>query len=332
MNPKYNEGTKLANVTIKQLLEAGVHFGHQTQRWNPKMKRFIFGERNGIYIINLEITMKYIKKAVALIEQITEAGQEILFVGTKKQAQDALKEAAESANMPFVNQRWLGGMLTNFETIRRSLKRIEDIDLMDQDGSFKYMTKKEVGSLKKEREKLNRNLAGIRTMHRVPGAIFVVDSKKEEIAIKEARKLKIPVFAILDTNCDPDLVDYPMPGNDDAIRAIKLFSNLVADAAKAGKDKYTKVKAEEAARKAKEEEERKAKEAEEAAKREAEKAKADEAQKAAVAAKAKEAPKEAPKKVEKKVASVEVKEAKAETATAVADDSTDDAKSEETKS
>ena len=242
----------MAEITIKQLLEAGVHFGHQTQRWNPKMKKYIFGERNGIYIINLEITVESLKKGLAFVKELTRQGREILFVGTKKQAQEPLAEAARRADMPFVNQRWLGGMLTNFETIRKSLGRLETIDTMEKDGSFQFVTKKEVGSLMKEREKLQKNLTGIRTMKKLPGAIFVIDAKKEEIAIYEARKLGIPVVSVLDTNCDPDLVDYPFPGNDDAIRAIKLFCDAVSDAAKEGLDAYRKVIADQEAARVKE--------------------------------------------------------------------------------
>jgi small subunit ribosomal protein S2 len=228
----------LADITIKQLLEAGVHFGHQTQRWNPKMKKYIFGERNGIYIINLEITLEHIKKAQEYVRELSRRGQDILFVGTKRQAQDCIRDAADRSGMPFVNQRWLGGMLTNFDTVRKSLDRLDLIDRMEKDGSFQFIAKKEVNTLKKEREKLQKNLQGIRSMKRIPGAIFVIDAKKEEIAVKEARKLRIPVVAVLDTNCDPDLVDYAMPGNDDAIRAIRLFCDLVAEAAKEGKDAY----------------------------------------------------------------------------------------------
>ena len=225
----------LAELTIKQLLEAGVHFGHQTQRWNPKMKKYIFGERNGIYIINLEITLTLIQKALAFVKEVAASGQEVMLVGTKRQAQDSLRQAAERAGMPYVDQRWLGGMLTNFETVRKSVARLDQIDKMEEDGSFQFVTKKEVGMLKKEREKLIKNLSGVRKMRRLPGAIFVIDAKKEEIGIKEAVKLGIPVVAVLDTNCDPDLVDYPIPGNDDAIRAIKLFCDLVSEAVMQGK-------------------------------------------------------------------------------------------------
>ena len=219
----------MSQLTLKQLLEAGVHFGHQTQRWNPKMKKYIFGERNGIYIINLEITLSCLKTALEFLKKVAAQGQSILFVGTKKQAQASLKEAAERCGMPYVNERWLGGMLTNFETIRKSINRLESIDRMEKDGSFKYVTKKEVGCLMKEREKLVKYLTGIREMKKHPAAVFVIDAKKEEIAVLEARKLGIPVIAVLDTNSDPDLIDYPVPGNDDAIRAIKLFCNAVAE-------------------------------------------------------------------------------------------------------
>ncbi|HXV28657.1 MAG TPA: 30S ribosomal protein S2 [bacterium] len=238
----------MAQVTIKQLLEAGVHFGHQTRRWNPKMKRFIFGERNGIYIINLENTLACLEKAVTFIKQVAQDGREILWVGTKKQAKEPMKEAAIRCSMPYVNERWLGGMLTNFETVRKSINRLDAIDQMEQDGSFQFVTKKEVLSLKKEREKLDKNLAGVRKMRKLPGAVFVIDSKMEEIGVKEARKLGIPIVAILDTNCDPDMVTYPVPGNDDAIRAIKLFCELFAEAILEGKNQYEQVLAEEQAR------------------------------------------------------------------------------------
>lgn len=228
----------MAQVTIKQLLEAGVHFGHQTQRWNPKMKKYIFGERNGIYIINLEITLACIEKALSFIKQVAAEGKDILLVGTKRQAQEPLKAAAENCAMPYVEQRWLGGMLTNFETVRKSVARLDMIDKMEQEGGFQFVTKKEVGMLKKERERLVKNLSGIRKMRRLPGALFVIDSKKEEIGIKEAIKLGIPVVAVLDTNCDPDLVDYPIPGNDDAIRAVKLFCELATQSIKEGRDQF----------------------------------------------------------------------------------------------
>lgn len=228
----------MSQVTIKQLLEAGVHFGHQTQRWNPKMKKYIFGERNGIYIINLELTLSCLDKAMAFLRQTSSEGREVLLVGTKKQAQDPIREAGEKSGMPYVNQRWLGGMLTNFETVRKSVARLELIDRMEKDGSFAFVTKKEVGMLKKEREKLVKNLAGVRNMKRLPSVLFVIDSKKEEIAIHEAVKLGIPVVAVLDTNCDPDKVDYPLPGNDDAIRAVKLFCELAGEAVRQGREQF----------------------------------------------------------------------------------------------
>ncbi len=226
----------MTQLTIKQLLEAGVHFGHQTQRWNPKMKRYIFGERNGIYIINLEITLSCLQRALEFLKKTASEGKEVLLVGTKRQAQEPLKEAAIRCGMPYVEQRWLGGMLTNFETVRKSVARLELIDQMEKDGSFQFVTKKEVGMLKKEREKLVKNLSGVRNMRGLPSALFVIDSKKEEIAIKEAAKLGIPIVAVLDTNCDPDLVDYPLPGNDDAIRAIKLFCDIACEALKEGRE------------------------------------------------------------------------------------------------
>ncbi|MBI3307233.1 MAG: 30S ribosomal protein S2 [Candidatus Omnitrophica bacterium] len=220
----------MSQVTIKQLLEAGVHFGHQTSRWNPKMKKYIFGERNGIYIINLENTLSCLERSLNFLKSISAEGKEVLFIGTKKQAQEPLREAAERCGMPYVNQRWLGGALTNFETVRKSVRRLDDIDKMENEGISQFVTKREVLNLRKEREKLMKNLVGIRHMKRLPGAIFVIDSKKEENAIHEAVKLGIPVVAVLDTNCDPDLVDYPLPGNDDAIRAIKLFCDVASQA------------------------------------------------------------------------------------------------------
>lgn len=228
----------MAQLTIKQLLEAGVHFGHQTQRWNPKMKKYIFGERNGIYIINLEITLSCIDRALTFLKKVASEGKEILLVGTKRQAQELLRDAAQRCEMPYVEQRWLGGMLTNFETLRRSIARLDEIDEMEREGSFQFVTKKEVSMLKKEREKLVKNLSGIRKMKHLPGAIFVIDSKKEEIAIAEAAKLNIPVVAVLDTNCDPDRVDFPIPGNDDAIRAIRLFCEAAFNAIKEGRDQF----------------------------------------------------------------------------------------------
>ncbi len=231
----------MSQVTIKQLLEAGVHFGHQTQRWNPKMKKYIFGERNGIYIINLELTLAALEKALEFIKQIAIEGKEVLFVGTKKQAQLVIKESAEACEMPYVNQRWLGGMLTNFETIRKSVKKLDSIDEMEKDGSFQFITKKEIGSLKKEREKLIKNLSGIREMKRLPGAVFVIDAELENIAVAEARKLGIPVVALLDTNANPDIIDFPLPGNDDAIKAIKLFASVISEVVAEGRKEYKKI-------------------------------------------------------------------------------------------
>lgn len=230
--------SKLAQVTIKQLLEAGVHFGHQTQRWNPKMKKYIFGERNGIYIINLEITLSCLDRALEFLKKVASEGKEILMVGTKRQAQEHVRAAAERCEMPYVDQRWLGGMLTNFETVRKSVARLDLIDKMETEGSFAFVTKKEVLLLKKEREKLLKNLRGIRHMRHLPAALFVIDSKKEEIAIHEAAKLGIPIVAVLDTNCDPDRIDYPLPGNDDAIRAIRLFCDLTSNAMKDGREQH----------------------------------------------------------------------------------------------
>ena len=220
----------MAVVSMKQLLEAGVHFGHQTRRWNPKMAPYIFTERNGIYIIDLQKTVKKLEEAYTFINQIAQDGGEVLFVGTKKQAQDSVKEEAEHCGMPYVNARWLGGMLTNFNTIQRRIKRLAQLKAMAEDGTFDLLPKKEVIELKKEREKLQLNLGGIREMHTLPGALFVVDPHCEEIAVKEAKKLGIPVVAITDTNCDPDNIDYVIPGNDDAIRAVKLIASVIADA------------------------------------------------------------------------------------------------------
>ncbi len=221
-------------VTMKQLLEAGVHFGHQTRRWNPKMKRFIFGERNGIYIIDLEQTLEGIEGAYAFLRDTVGRGGHVLFVGTKKQAQEPIEEHARRVRMPFVNQRWLGGMLTNFSTISRRLSRLRELEAMEGTGTFEVLPKKEVLKLHKERENLEKNLGGIRDMTRLPSAVWVVDTRKEHIAVREARKVGVPVVAILDTNCDPDEVDYPIPGNDDAIRAGALLTRIVADACAEG--------------------------------------------------------------------------------------------------
>src|SRR5664280_2030546 len=217
-------------VTMRQLLESGVHFGHQTRRWNPKMKRFIFTERNGIYIIDLQQTLTYIDRAYEFVKETVAHGGTVLFVGTKKQAQEAVEEQAKRVGMPYVNQRWLGGMLTNFSTVFKRLQRLKELEIIEQTGGATVMTKKEALVLAREREKLERTLGGIRHMSRTPSAIWIVDTKKEHIAVGEARKLGIPVVAILDTNCDPDEVDYKIPGNDDAIRSAALLTRVIADA------------------------------------------------------------------------------------------------------
>ena len=222
-------------VSMKQLLEAGVHFGHQTRRWNPKMAEYIFTERNGIYIIDLQKTVKKIEEAYLFIRDIAAEGGNILFVGTKKQAQDAIKEEALRSEMYYVNVRWLGGMLTNFKTIKKSIQKLHNLNKMAEDGTFDLLPKKEVASLQKEMADLEKNLGGIKDMKGLPSAIFIVDPKKEKNAVDEARKLGIPIVAIVDTNCDPDEVDYVIPGNDDAIRAIKLIASTLADAIIEGK-------------------------------------------------------------------------------------------------
>jgi small subunit ribosomal protein S2 len=224
------EVANVAVISMKQLLEAGVHFGHQTRRWNPKMAQFIFTERNGIYIIDLQKTVKKVDEAYNYARSVVENGESILFVGTKKQAQDAIKEEAERCGMFFVAQRWLGGTLTNFKTIRSRIDRLRKIEQMEQDGSFDSLPKKEVLDLKKEQGRLEKFLGGIRNMHKLPGAVFIVDPRKERIAVAEARKLEIPIIGIVDTNCDPDEIDYVIPGNDDAIRAVKLLAGKIADA------------------------------------------------------------------------------------------------------
>ena len=220
---------------MKDLLEAGVHFGHQTKRWNPKMKPYIFGERNGIYIIDLGRTARLYKEAADFISTTASQNGTVLFVGTKRQAQDAISEEALRCGMYYVNQRWLGGLLTNFTTIQRSLARLRDLEAMSADGRYETLSKKEIARLEKERRKLAKNLDGIRGMNRLPNAVFVVDTKHEQIAVDEARKLKIPVVGVVDTNCDPDEVDYVIPGNDDALRSIRLFSAGIADAVLAGR-------------------------------------------------------------------------------------------------
>jgi len=220
----------MAIVTMRQLLESGVHFGHQTRRWNPKMKRFIFTERNGIYIIDLRQTLDYIDKAYDYVKTTVAEGGSILFVGTKKQAQEAIAEQASRVGMPFVNHRWLGGMLTNFSTVFKRLQRMKELEAIEQTGAAQGYTKKESLQLARERIKLTKTLGGLRDMQRVPAAVWIVDTKKEHIAVDEARKLGIPVIAVLDTNCDPDEVDFPIPGNDDAIRSAALLTRVVADA------------------------------------------------------------------------------------------------------
>jgi small subunit ribosomal protein S2 len=219
----------LANITMKELLEAGVHFGHQTKRWNPKMKEFIFGERNGIYIIDLQKTLKMFKEASKFVQDLAAEGKIVLFVGTKRQAQDAIAEEAGRAGMFYVNQRWLGGLLTNWVTVQKSVKRLKELDDMATDGRYELLPKKEVIKLERERKHLQANLAGIKNMSRLPDAIFVIDSNKEQIAVREARKLGIPVVAVVDTNCDPSEVDYVIPGNDDALRAIRLFTSKISE-------------------------------------------------------------------------------------------------------
>src|SRR5213083_3439606 len=220
---------------MKELLEAGVHFGHQTKRWNPKMKQYIFGERNGIYIIDLQKTLRLFKEATQFVTELASQGKTVLFVGTKRQAQDAIAEEAQRCGMFFVNQRWLGGLLTNFSTIQRSLARLRDLEAMETDGRYESLSKKEIAQIEKEKRKLQKNLEGIRHMARLPDALFGVDTRKEKIAVDEARKLKIPVIGVVDTNCDPDEVDFVIPGNDDALRAIRLFASKMADAVLTGR-------------------------------------------------------------------------------------------------
>ena len=225
----------MAVVAMKQLLEAGVHFGHQTRRWDPKMAEYIFQARNGIHIIDLQKTSKKIDEAYAFLKEQVEEGKTVLFVGTKKQAQECVKDAAEKSGMYYVDQRWLGGMLTNFDTIRTRVQRLKDLEKMQEDGTFEVLPKKEVILLKKEMEKLERNLGGIKDMEKIPGVIFLVDPKKEHIAVLEAKKLGIPVIGLVDTNCNPEEVDYAIPGNDDAIRAVKLITDVMANAIIEGK-------------------------------------------------------------------------------------------------
>jgi small subunit ribosomal protein S2 len=222
----------LVSVTMKELLEAGVHFGHQVRRWNPKMKEYIFGERNGIYIIDLQKTQRMFREAIGFVTNLIaeDKGKTVLFVGTKRQAQDAIREESEKCGQYYVNQRWLGGLLTNFQTVQKSIKRLKDLESMQTDGRYEKLTKKERIKLDRERESLNKNLSGIKAMNRLPDAIFIIDVKKEEIAVAEANRLGIPIVAVVDTNCSPEGIDYVIPGNDDALRAVRLFASRIADA------------------------------------------------------------------------------------------------------
>ena len=220
----------MAVVTMKNLLESGVHFGHQVKRWDPRMKKYIFAERNGIHIIDLQKTIAAIKDGYDEVRRVTASGKSILFVGTKKQAQQAVQKEAERCGMFYVNNRWLGGMLTNFSTIKKSLQRLKKIEKMEIDGTFDNLTKKEVAALQKEKAKLEKNLGGIKEMKELPGAIFIIDTHKEQLAVAEARRMGIPIIAVVDTNCNPEGIDYPIPGNDDAIRAISLFTSIIANA------------------------------------------------------------------------------------------------------
>jgi len=222
----------LVSVTMKELLEAGVHFGHQVRRWNPKMKEYIFGERNGIYIIDLQKTQRMFREAIGFVTNLIaeDKGKTVLFVGTKRQAQDAIREESEKCGQYYVNQRWLGGLLTNFQTVQKSIKRLKDLEAMQTDGRYEKLTKKERIKLDRERESLNKNLSGIKSMARLPDAIFIIDVKKEEIAVAEANRLGIPIVAVVDTNCSPEGIDYVIPGNDDALRAVRLFASRIADA------------------------------------------------------------------------------------------------------
>jgi small subunit ribosomal protein S2 len=238
LDPKPPEVATLALITMKELLEAGVHFGHQTRRWNPKMKRYIYHERNGIYIIDLHQTLKLIEQCYEFVRDMSAKGGNLLFVGTKRQAAEAIEAASDRCGMPYVNKRWLGGMMTNFNTIQSRIKHLDELDMAEQGGEWSRLTKKEALMLSREREKLNNYLGGIRHMRDLPQAIFIVDLKREHIAAAEANKLKIPVVAIVDTNCDPDVVDYVVPGNDDAIRAIRLISGKMADAVLEGRGMY----------------------------------------------------------------------------------------------
>ena len=230
----------MASLTMKELLEAGVHFGHQTKRWNPKMQKYIFGERNGIYIIDLQKTLKKFREAYAFMRDLAAGGGTVLFVGTKKQAQEAVLEEATRCGMFYVNHRWLGGTLTNFATIRKSIARLKKLDEMKETGDYERLPKKEVLGLEREREKLEKTLAGIKNMERLPSAVFIIDPKKETIAVEEAKRLAVPIVAIVDTNCDPTGIDFPVPGNDDAIRAVRLITARMADALNEGRGTLAK--------------------------------------------------------------------------------------------
>ncbi len=278
-------------VTMKELLEAGVHFGHQVKRWNPKMKKYIFGQRNGIYIIDLQKTVKMFEVAYNFVKDLSSKGESVLFVGTKKQAQDVIIEESQKSQSYFVNQRWLGGMLTNFKTVKQGIDKLKKIEKMKEDGTYELLTKKEVSKYETERKRLEKNLSGVKDMNSVPGAIFIIDPKKESIAIAEAKKLAIPIVSLVDTNCDPDDIDYIIPGNDDAIRSIKLLTSKISEAVAEGKSILNKKAADAAEKKAIEE-----KKAEEL-KQEQEQKKAEAEAAAAAAA---QAPAEEEKKEEKK--------------------------------
>ena len=313
-------------VGIKDLLEAGLHFGHQTKRWNPKMKRFIFDERNGIYIIDLAKSLKHLKEAQQFVYDTVVRGRSVLFVGTKKQARDPLKEMADKLGQPYVVHRWLGGTLTNAQTVRKSVKRMRELEAMEEDGRMAALaSKKEVSQLRREHTKLSRNLSGVAKMDDLPGALFVVDTNRESIAVAEANRLKIPVIAVLDTNCDPDLIDYPIPGNDDAIRAIRLLTETLGDTIQRAANEYAKIAAEEARRKAEEEAKAKAAEEERKAKAEAErKVRAEAEQKAKVEAAVKAKADAAKRKAAdvKDSAEKDSKDAKAATAAKAAESAT----------
>ncbi len=310
---------EIQEVGVRDLLDAGLHFGHQTKRWNPKMKPFIFDKRNGIHIIDLAKSLALLQQSAKFVHDVTATGDTILFVGTKKQAQKVVTDIAADANQPFVTHRWLGGMLTNSNTIRQRVKRLKELETMEKDGVLDTMHKKEASRARHELEKLRRNLSGVANMDKLPGAMFVVDINRENIAIKEANRLNIPVIAIVDTNCDPDLIDYPIPGNDDAIRAIKLISSEIAKAVKSGNDDYARKAADEARKRAEEEKKAAQARAEQAKKAEAAKQAAAEAAEAAAQAKKAEAAKAKAAKAEAdKAKAAEAKAAEAKAAEAKA--------------